>query len=189
MLIGSSVFCGCQFRRIEAQDDQSEAIRDAMSLEKIVGQAAPGTPKKRKRLTESIPSEEVGPSDFKKIRLMCSQRLHHTHGTEKRPILEQQHRILQEATEMLQRNLDFINSAVGGGEVSYLSSMSHNYSSTGHNYDVDYGDEHPWDWISWDGQPTSTAFQPAFIAGDPTTNLIPVFDDGAMEDSDEEDEE
>ena len=81
MLIESSVFCGCQFRRIEEQDDQSEATRDAMSLEKIVGQVAPGTPEKRKRLTESIPSEEVGPSDFRKVRLMYSQRLPHTRRT------------------------------------------------------------------------------------------------------------
>ena len=35
---------------------------------------------------------------------------------------------------------------------------------------------------------TSTSI-PALIAGDPTTNLMPAFDDGAMEDSDEEDEE
>jgi hypothetical protein len=85
MLIEPSVLCGCQFRRVKEQDDQSEAIRDAMSLEKIVGQAAPGRSKKRKRVIDSISLDEVGPSDFKKVRIMCSQRQHHTRRTESRP--------------------------------------------------------------------------------------------------------
>ena len=97
MLIDFSLFCGCQFRRVEEQDDQSEAIRDAMSLEHIVGQAAPGTLRKRKRLIESITSDEVGPSDFKKVRLMCSQRQNHMPRMENRPKLEHQHAVMQQA--------------------------------------------------------------------------------------------
>ena len=84
-----SVLCGCQFRRVEEQDDRSEAICDAMSIEKIVGQTARGTSRKRKRFMYSMPSDEVGPRDFKKVRLMCARRLKHTRGTGNRSGLEE----------------------------------------------------------------------------------------------------
>lgn len=65
--------CGCLFRRIQQEDDQSNAIRDAMSIEAIVPHVTVKEPKKRERPMDSITDDEVQPSDFKRLRLMWSR--------------------------------------------------------------------------------------------------------------------
>lgn len=73
MLKDSSARCGCLFRRIQQEDDQSNAIRDAMSIEAIVPHVTVKEPKKRERPMDSITDDEVQPSDFKRLRLMWSR--------------------------------------------------------------------------------------------------------------------
>ena len=136
MLTESSVLCGCQFRRVEEQDDRSEAIREAMSIEKIVGQTARGTSKKRRRLLESIPADEVGPRDFKKVRLMCARRLNHTRRTETRSGLkefdaESDFDIIQFDAELMQNFVQGKSSTHLTG--SSLTGSSSDYESPDYN--------------------------------------------------------